>query len=118
MFCRTFHLGFRLQALGIRLGSLGREGRWQLCLSDIAGLYWRVWVRCQGITRRPIFEALLLVVFPQKPVQSYLGAEDGEQKGEEAVAEFVAPGGVDDEGAGDGEGGDDEEKGDPEHNRT
>ena len=47
---------------------------------------------------------LFLVVFPQKPVQCYLGAEDGEEQGEEAVAEIVGPGGVDDEGAGDSQG--------------
>ena len=49
-------------------------------------------------------EALLLVVFPQKPVNGYLGAEDGEEEGEDAVAEIVVPCCVDDEGAGDGEG--------------
>src|SRR5215210_3977135 len=61
---------------------------------------------------------LLFVVLPQNPVKGDLCAEDGEEKGEEAVAEVVAPGGVDDEGAGDGEGGDYEEEGDPEHHRT
>src|ERR671921_2122803 len=58
---------------------------------------------------------LAFVVLPQKPIQSDLGAEDGEEQGEEAVGEVVAPGGVDDERAGDGERGDDEEEGDPEH---
>jgi hypothetical protein len=41
---------------------------------------------------------VLFVVLPEQPVQGYLGAKDGEEQGEEAVAEVVDPGGVDDEG--------------------
>lgn len=56
----------------------------------------------------------LLLVFPQKPVYGDLGAQDGEEECEDAVLEFVAVGGVYDEGAGNGQGRDDEEEGDAE----
>jgi len=65
-----------------------------------------------------MLKCLLFVVLPQKPVKCYLGAEYGEEKGEQAVGEIVTPGSVDDEGAGDGEGGDDEKEGDAEYCRT
>jgi hypothetical protein len=58
---------------------------------------------------------LLLVVLPEKPVEGYLSAQDGEKQREDTVGEVVAPGGVDDEGARDGQGGDDKEEGRPEH---
>lgn len=70
---------------------------------------------------RPAARGLLvgLVVFaPEDPVKGDLGAEDGEQEGEDAVAQVVEPGGVDDEGGGDNEGGEDEEECDPEHDPT
>ena len=35
---------------------------------------------------------LFLVVFPQKPIQGYLGAENGEEQGKEAVSQIVSPG--------------------------
>src|SRR5918997_5083554 len=54
---------------------------------------------------------LAFVVLPQKPVQGDLGAQDGEEQGEEAVGKVVAPSGVDDQGAGDGQGGDYKEEG-------
>ena len=57
---------------------------------------------------------VVLVVLPEEPVEGYLGAKDGEKECEEAVAELVKPGGIDDEGGGDHEGGDDEEEGGPE----
>src|SRR3712207_6873212 len=58
---------------------------------------------------------LLLFILPQKPVYGDLGAQDGEQEGEDAVLEVVAVGSVDDEGAGDGEGRYDEDEGYAEH---
>ena len=63
------------------------------------------------------YKLSFFVVSPEEPVQRYLGAEEGEEEGEEAVAEVVEPGGVDDEGRGDDEGCDDEEERDSEHER-
>ena len=59
-----------------------------------------------------------LIVLPKKPIECYLAAEDGEEQGEDAVAEVVDPGCVDYEGGGDGEGGDDEKECGPEHERA
>src|SRR3712207_4465516 len=63
------------------------------------------------------FFGLVFVVLPEEPIKCYLGAEDGEEQGEDAVAEVVDPGGVDDEGGGDNDGGNDEEDGHSEHER-
>ncbi len=60
-------------------------------------------------------QSLLFLVLPHKPVYGDLGAQDGQEEGEDAVLEVVAVGGVDDQGARDGEGGYDEEEGDAEH---
>ena len=75
--------------------------------ADLCYVYWRLYPTAETCN--------LLIVFPEKPVHGYLGAQDGEEEGEEAVAKVVAPGGVDDEGTGDDKGGDDEEERDPEY---
>ena len=41
---------------------------------------------------------VVLVVLPEEPIEGYLGAEDGEKEGEEAVTEVVEPGCIDYEG--------------------
>lgn len=41
---------------------------------------------------------LFFLVLPDKPVYGYLGAQDGQEEGEDAVLEVVAVGRVDDEG--------------------
>ena len=91
--------GVALGACGVVLG-MG----WP---ADLCYVYWRLYPTADTCN--------LLIVFPEKPVHGYLGAQDGEEEGEEAVAEVVAPGRVDNEGAGDSEGGDDEEERDPEY---
>src|SRR5215208_6514913 len=60
----------------------------------------------------------LFVVAPEHPVEGYLGTKDGEEEGEEAVAEVVDPGGIDHEGGGDRQRGDDKEERDPEHEQA
>lgn len=56
------------------------------------------------------------VLFPEQPVEGYLGAQDGENEGEEPAAEVVAPGGVDHQRGGDGERDQNEKEGDAEQN--
>ncbi len=60
----------------------------------------------------------LLVIPPEEPAEGDLGAQDGEEEGEEAVTEVVEPGGVDDEDGGDREGSDYEEEGDAQQERA
>ncbi len=68
-----------------------------------------------GWSKRDVTQRLLFLVLPQKPVYGDLGAQDGQEEGEDAVLEVVAVGSVDDEGAGNGEGRNDEEEGDTEN---
>src|SRR5918994_6366048 len=114
MFCRTFHeevSGYRHQVSGRRIVAwllfAGVSVSVTLPLRRACRRSSEGFVCCEKLSVNPcslLPETLLFVVLPEKPVQSYLCAEDGEEEGEESVAEVVAPGGIDDEGAGDGEG--------------